>query len=355
MQEQNVNQEETKVASTLDFMTPRIEVVDTVTRDQLENWSNLNQYRFQRPISKGWVSHFKSEMEKGTYRNLCLGLASNGNGGGELLVNGQHSLKAAIEAGWTGKAIIEHYVYNTDDELLTLYSSFDVIKARSVNDMVVGVAADLGIESYAPLLKKLPIAIQQAEKFFTDGLVVPKDYDPSVKEIYLRARYMEWYQEEIEFFTSIYCDRDSDGDLKLKGDENGSNFGNLLSRNLLTAMCICLKDGDPEHAKKFWSDTILYDENTSNEYALRYREFFLSTLGERGPVHKVKVIATAIDSYNRYMVDEMRNKTMPTNRGKGKALMQIKPSLKKDKHGQLTNRLTKPAKEWTPRPIKVKS
>ncbi len=321
----------TNGTSTRGFLTPTHKVEKTITKPKLQQWLTKNTYVYQRPISKGWVKHWCNLMLKGEFRGLLIGIATcTFNNNKQLLINGQHTLTAALEMNWKGKAVVEYYKVSSEKELQILFASFDVINNRNVEDIVMGVANEMGIFSIPRILKKMVIAIQQVERVFTEkGLKYPRTFNPPVKQLFERTKWLELYKTEIDVITDIFCENNDEG-LVMKN--SSSNITYLLNRNIISAMLMTLAT-NPSQATTFWRDVIL-QEDKNNVYAMEFKDFFLRTLGERGGVMKVKVVATAIHSYNLYICQDE------------KTLNIIRPRVK---HG--TNRLQKPAKDYVPSPL----
>jgi len=317
--------------STKRFMTPTYKGEEAVTKTKLQQWLAKDNYKYRRPLSTGWLKHWCNVMQRGEFRGLNVGIAvCTFDNNRQLLINGSHSSTAAVKMDWTGKAMVEYYTVSSEEELQMLFASFDVIKSRSVEDIVVGVANEIGIKSVARILKKMPVAIQQIERVFTEkGLKVPRDFNPPVKNLFERAKLLDFYKDEIGIITDIFCEDNGEG-LVLK---NSSRYINhLVNRNILSAMLMTLA-ANPEQATKFWQDVIL-EEDRENRYASDFLKFFLTTLGERGGIMKVKVVAIAITSYNHYICGDEKTITI------------IRPKAVKG-----TNRLAKPAKGYIPNPL----
>lgn len=314
-------------SGTMGFMTPTHKIEEDVTQAKLQNWLEKDVYKYQRDKSLGWMKHWAKVIKKGEFRSLQIGIAiCTHDNNRQVLVNGSHTATTCLKMGWTGKACVEYYKVSSDEELQILFASFDVINTRNVEDIVGGVANEMGIKSHARIIKKMVIAIQQVERVFTKkGIKVPRSFNPPVKQLFERAKLLEYWKPEIKDITNIFCET-KNGKVELKN--SNSNITHLVNRNIYSSMLMCLAI-DKQKAKTFWNDVIFQENLEENPYAREFFFFFLKTLGERGGKMKVKVVATAIDSFCRYLYQHERvHKT-------------ISPRCKKG-----TNQLARPARDY---------
>jgi hypothetical protein len=276
-----------------------IEVVG-VTRELLNYWESINTYIMQRPISPGWLSYFKTCMERGTFREMEIAIAEQSyNGNQRILVNGQTTTRAALETGWTGKAVVKNYESETDKHLLELFSSFDVINKRNTGHIVGGVALGLGIKSCYIILKAMPESILKIENQYTkNGCKTDGTFKPTTKQLFERAGVIKYYIDEIKIITDIFCQQD-DGELKLKEGLSKNNFAN----NAVISSMLYTIQANKEHGDRFWRDVILA-ENRDNIYAMECREYILTnmgTLNRANRVQLVSIVGTLLRGWNRYM------------------------------------------------------
>ncbi len=282
------------------FKEVNIEIVE-VTQELLNYWLSINTYVMQRKISPGWLSYFKTCMERGTFRELDIAIAKlSYNGNERVLINGQTTTSAALELGWTGKAVVKTYKTEHDNKLLELFSSFDVINKRNTGHVVSGVALGLGIDCCYDVLKLMPVSILKIENTYSEnGCKTDGTYKPTAKQLFERAGVIKNYIDEIKIITDIFCDRKDNGELKLKENINRLNFAN----NAVVSSMLYTIQANREHGDIFWRDVILA-ENRENVQAMECREYILTKMGILNRANRVQVvsmIATMVRSYNRYM------------------------------------------------------
>jgi len=279
------------------------EVIDPVSTQILEYWESINDYIMQRPRSPGWLAYFKTCQLKGTFRELDVAIAvQTYNGNKKLLMNGQTTIRAALETGWRGSAIARTYESPNEDHTLELFSTFDVINKRNTGHIVGGVAMGLGIESCYTILKAMPESILKIENEYTrNGCKTDGTFKPTTKQLFERAGVIEYYIDEIKIITDIFCRRDNENELRLKDGLSKNNFAN----NAVISSMLYTIQANREHGNIFWRDVILA-ENRNNVQAMECREYILTnsgTLNRANRVQLVSIVATLIRGWNRYMTN----------------------------------------------------
>lgn len=283
------------------FDNVNIEIVE-VTQELLNYWLSINTYVMQRKISPGWLSYFKTCMERGTFRELDIAIAKlSYNGNERVLVNGQTTTSAALELGWTGKAVVKTYKTEHDNKLLELFSSFDVINKRNTGHIVSGVALGLGIDCCYNILKLMPVSVLKIENQYTkNGCKTDGTFKPTPKQLFERAGVIKNYIDEIQIITDVFCERnENNGELEFKEGITRTNFAN----NAVVSSMLYTIQANREHGDIFWRDVILA-ENRENIQAMECREYILTKMGilnRANRVQQVSMIATLVRGYNRYM------------------------------------------------------
>lgn len=107
---------------------------ESLTTERCEQLLKLNTFRGQRPISRETVDVYVQEMKAGYFRPVEIAIAKCG--GTEILVNGQHTLSAAIEAGCSLEASLQYFACEQESDLCRLFSTFDAHRGRTMCQIV---------------------------------------------------------------------------------------------------------------------------------------------------------------------------------------------------------------------------
>lgn len=121
--------------------------LQTINAKRAKELLALNTMDCQRNLRPSHVSMLERKMKEGLFRIGNVALAKNCKNNQEVVVNGQHTLTACANSGFTIQALVEKYKYYTPEDLSLLYQQFDPSGAgRSLADLVKVEAHALGLD-----------------------------------------------------------------------------------------------------------------------------------------------------------------------------------------------------------------
>jgi hypothetical protein len=197
----------------------------------------MANYGRQRPIYAHHVASLVDKIVSGSWvKGHAINFARlNGN---LILVNGQHRLKAVVEANKAVEFMIVITNVKNEDELHRLYCSFDTGgRARTANDIILS----SGICSEYNLSKTVSSALYMAANFIEDGFVM-KSYvsDPKYRNIEYRMRCVYKWAPYAHYFDPIIKAADS-------------NLQKKLRNSAILAVALLTFKYQTEKAVCFWS------------------------------------------------------------------------------------------------------
>ena len=95
-----------------------------------EELLRLNTFLGQRPMNQRIVLYYRDLMLSGAFCTAEIGIAVMPDGA-RVLMNGQKTLQAAIQADKTLAAFVEEYACEADADLWHLFGAFDVHQSRT--------------------------------------------------------------------------------------------------------------------------------------------------------------------------------------------------------------------------------
>jgi len=103
--------------------------------EQVNSWHDegLNLKHMNREFRPRWSTFLASQMKAGVFDPTCTIAIANQNGT-NYLVNGQHTLDAIRRSGVTIDLPLARYHNVTDDELVRLYTHYDIGLKRDFKD-----------------------------------------------------------------------------------------------------------------------------------------------------------------------------------------------------------------------------
>lgn len=120
--------------------------LQTINAKRAKELLELNTMECQRNLKLSHVEMLKRKMSEKLFRVGSIAIAKNGKSNSEIIVNGQHTLTACAEGGFTIQAFFERYKYHTAEDLSLLYQQFDPSSAgRRLGDLVKVEAHALGL------------------------------------------------------------------------------------------------------------------------------------------------------------------------------------------------------------------
>lgn len=108
--------------------------VEEITVKRAESLIKLNTFEAQRPPSKDHISFLVQQMVAGMFRRGEISIAKFQDK--EILVNGQHQLRAIIEFEKTVPATVDVFRCDTNSDLWHLFATFDSHKSRTQHDVI---------------------------------------------------------------------------------------------------------------------------------------------------------------------------------------------------------------------------
>lgn len=120
----------------------KIELIE-IDKILAAEWQTFNVYEYQRALRPKHVHHLKEKMNKGEF--LAGDIAFAEENGNNILINGQHQLKAFLASN-RRHLMVRYMKFKCKDarELAHLYRRFDSNKIRSHGDCLYAEARALG-------------------------------------------------------------------------------------------------------------------------------------------------------------------------------------------------------------------
>jgi hypothetical protein len=210
----------------------------------------LNTYEGQRPLRPKHIAMLRGEIENGRFLYGDIAIARlDYEGKREVLVNGQHQLKAEILADIPIRVIYQVYSCQTPEDVSDLFRRFDNHASRSLGDTVVPESLALGIDWKPKVLRivvSAAVSVNGAEEW-------PKSE---------KVRLLGLYVKQGGFVNNIVK------------ESRGSRH--LLRASVVRAMMETY-DKDWQSAKIFWEDVRDGAELKKNDPALLLKNYLQMT------------------------------------------------------------------------------
>lgn len=108
-----------------------------ISPQRCEQFLKLNTFEGQRPLSADTVQDYAQQMSAGAFGRANVGVAKKSfNGGEQVIVNGQHTLTAAVKAGVALFATIDYFDCQARDDLWRLFGTYDVHRQRTEGHII---------------------------------------------------------------------------------------------------------------------------------------------------------------------------------------------------------------------------
>jgi hypothetical protein len=215
----------------------------------------FNNYEAQRPVKERHLTMLCNEINSGHFLVGDIAIAKlTYDGNRNVLVNGQHQLKAVVKVGKSINAVYQEYMCSSPNDLSELYRRFDNHQARSLGDILSPEAIALGVTWKRSIVRLVVAAASFGEAGFHGSTDVPK-----VEKV----KYISQYLKQGSFVNHIL--------------EGGKIKSSHLKRAAVVFVMMKTWDKDKHLAELFWESVMNGIDLTANSPMLVLRNYLLTS------------------------------------------------------------------------------
>lgn len=223
--------------------------IRTVTPKEAQSLLRYNTYKGQRNIKRSHVDDLADRMKKGMFTTgtVCMALI---NGSEAILMDGQHTLHAAVKSNITINIVLERVRCYSDKDLSLLYQQKDGGISRSLRDYVVAEKTALGVDWQPPTTSLIVSAIS----------IINKSSHRSKSK---RVESLEHYIEDGNFVV------------KILGGKRAKDNSHLWRAPIISVMILTYRSNQIL-AESFWGKVRSGEMLKSDDPQFLLREFLMS-------------------------------------------------------------------------------